>query len=212
MFDEFQMPDVGRWRKSHLFSLAVHCGAVLAIIAATSVPVIVKPRSVANGKGGRPQPVYLIPLAFADAMRNSDTALLSAPVVKRPKHKTKSKADRSRDAEKEVAKSTPPPGTAYGSVSDGEYSGDEVKPALPLVFAEPQISRSSLPSGLQGDVIVEITIDTQGNVIEERVLQSLRHDIDEKVMAALRGWRFRPATRNGIPILSKHDAHFHFPS
>jgi len=64
----------------------------------------------------------------------------------------------------------------------------------------------------RGDVIVEITIDAQGSVVEERLLQGLGHGVDERVIAVLRDWRFRPATRNGVAIPSKHDVHFHFPS
>jgi hypothetical protein len=32
------------------------------------------------------------------------------------------------------------------------------------------------------------------------------------VMATLRNWQFRPATMDGVPVVSKHDVHFHFPS
>src|SRR5437867_3660236 len=69
-----------------------------------------------------------------------------------------------------------------------------------------------LARGLQGDVIVEVTIDEQGNVTETRVLQSLQQDIDEKVIATLRNWRFKPATVDGVAISSRQDVHFHFPS
>jgi hypothetical protein len=34
--------------------------------------------------------------------------------------------------------------------------------------------------------------------------------IDEKVLAALESWHFHPATRDGIPIPSKQDVHYHF--
>jgi protein TonB len=61
-------------------------------------------------------------------------------------------------------------------------------------------------------VIVEVTIDAQGAVVEEKLLQGLGPGVDERVISALRDWRFRPATRNGVAISSKHDVHFHFPS
>jgi TonB family protein len=95
---------------------------------------------------------------------------------------------------------------------EGPSFGDEVKPALPIDFQEPTIHRSELPIGLQGDVVVEITIDEQGKVVQERLLQGLGYGIDEKVIAAVHDWTFRPATRNGVAIPSKHDVHFHFPS
>jgi protein TonB len=81
-----------------------------------------------------------------------------------------------------------------------------------VVFADPRIARWELPNGLQGDVIVEVTIDERGTVIDQKLLQGLGHGIDERVIAAVRDWRFSPATRNGVPVPSKHDVHFHFPS
>jgi len=56
-----------------------------------------------------------------------------------------------------------------------------------------------------------LTIDAQGNVVEEKLLQGLGNGIDDKVLAAVRDWRFRPATRNGVAIPFKYDARFHFP-
>jgi hypothetical protein len=34
--------------------------------------------------------------------------------------------------------------------------------------------------------------------------------IDQKVLLALESWHFHPATRDGIPIPSKQDVHYHF--
>jgi protein TonB len=94
----------------------------------------------------------------------------------------------------------------------GPVTGSEARPALPLVFPDPTILPWQLPNGLQGDVIVEVTIDTQGLVTDTKVLQSLQPEIDEKVLATLRSWRFRPATVDGVAISSRQDVHFHFPS
>jgi TonB family protein len=101
-------------------------------------------------------------------------------------------------------------GSPYGS-DFGDLTGDDVRPALPMIFMDPHVSRSELPPGVQGDVVVEITIDATGNVVEARLLQAIGYGIDQKVIAALHEWRFRPATRNGVAIPSKHDVHYHFP-
>jgi TonB family protein len=81
---------------------------------------------------------------------------------------------------------------------------------LPIVFPDPP--RFSLPQGITGDVIVEVTIDVEGKVAETKVLASLGEDIDGPVLAALRNWRFTPAMVNGVAVLSRQDVHFHFPS
>jgi protein TonB len=89
-------------------------------------------------------------------------------------------------------------------------SGYEARPAFPITFPDPP--RSDLPDGVNGDVVVEVTIDSQGNVAETKVLRSLGNGVDEKVLATLRNWRFTPATMNGVAIASRQDVHFHFPS
>jgi len=91
-------------------------------------------------------------------------------------------------------------------------SGVEASPALPLVFPDPSIYPWQLPKGLQGDVIVEVTIDEGGNVTATRVIQSLQREIDDKVIATLKNWRFKPALVDGMAISSRQDVHFHFPS
>ena len=95
---------------------------------------------------------------------------------------------------------------------DGPITGHEVHVAYPVVYPDPPVARSELPRDLQGDVIIEVTIDSQGNVVETRILHAIGHGIDEKIMATLRLWHYQPATLDGVPVASKHDVHFHFPA
>lgn len=103
-----------------------------------------------------------------------------------------------------------PAGSPLGTVLEGPLTGEEVRPALPVVSPDPRIATDEL-GGLQGDVIVEVTINENGNVVQKVVVQSLTPAIDGKVLEALDNWRFRPATRNGVPIASKQDVYYHFP-
>ena len=79
-----------------------------------------------------------------------------------------------------------------------------------MIFPDPAIPSGQL-KGLQGDVVVEVTIDDKGTVTETRVLQSLQQEIDQQVIATLKGWRFKPASVDGMAISSRQDVHFHFP-
>ena len=203
-----------RWSFSIGVSSVIHLLVVIALCWPAG-PIFVNPALVARGEGGSATPssvVLYVPndLEIASA---SKPPLLSLPTPARKKpQKTKLKK---RTNVIEEADKTPNPaevGSENGSAYDGLASGDEVKPALPVAFQDLKIYRSELPSGIQGDVIVEITIDAQGAVVEERLLQGLGHGVDDRVIAVLRDWRFHPATRNGVAIPSKHDVHFHFPS
>jgi protein TonB len=203
-----------RWSFSVFISSVIHL-LIVVLFCWSSVPIFVKPVLVARGEGGNATPssvVLYVPndLEIASA---SKPPLLSLPV---PAHKKpqKTKLRKRTNVIEEADKTLNPAevGSENGSAYDGLTSGDEVKPALPVAFQDLKIPRSELPSGIQGDVIVEITIDAQGAVIEERLLQGLGHGVDDRVIAVLRDWRFHPATRNGVAITSKHDVHFHFPS
>jgi TonB family protein len=103
-------------------------------------------------------------------------------------------------------------GSPLGTMIDGPITGHEVHVAYPVVYPDPPVDRAELPRDLVGDVVIEVTIDSQGNVVETRIVQSIGHGIDEKIEATLRRWHYQPATLDGTPVASRHDVHFHFPS
>jgi TonB family protein len=103
-------------------------------------------------------------------------------------------------------------GSPLGTMIDGPISGHEVHVAYPVVFPDPPVARSQLPPNLSGDVVIEVTIDSAGNVIGTRIVEAIGHGIDEKIEATLRQWHYQPATLDGVPVASRHDVHFHFPS
>jgi TonB family protein len=109
-----------------------------------------------------------------------------------------------------AANPAPPAGTPYGTSAGGALSGDDVRPALPVTASDPVVDPADLPGGIEGSIVVEITIDATGNVVQKTVLKSLGPVIDQQVLAALEYWRFRPATRNGVAIPSKQDVYYHF--
>jgi TonB family protein len=178
-----------------LTSFVLHC--VVVYMWLHRPPMFVRPSSVAWGRGGQSDTlVYLTKPAEGVASKRSPLQV---------KARKKARPDLPEKAEARA-------GSNSGSLSQGPALGREAAPALPIVFPDPAIYPWQLARGLQGDVIVEVTIDEQGNVTETRVLQSLQQDIDEKVIATLRNWRFKPATVDGVAISSRQDVHFHFPS
>lgn len=202
-----------RWSSSLLAAAGIHL-LVLVILCWPAIPIFIRPRLIAHGEGGNATPdsvtLYLpndIQLAAQDK-----PALLPLPAVTHKKPQKSRVKKRTNTLEVEKPTNSLEAGSELGSGDDGPASGDEIKPALPVAFPDLKISRSELPGGIQGKVIVEVTIDAQGMVVEERLLQGLGHGVDERVIAVVRNWRFRPATRNGVPIPSKQDVVFPFPS
>jgi periplasmic protein TonB len=217
LLEKPQISGRGRWNASLVASVAIH-GIVLLGLAIRLEPIFVKPSLVARGDQGTAIRIYL-PSQESPETRTAPLlppptkeALLTVPLPQPTHPKTDPSPDPPKNQIADQLAGSTLAGSPYGS-DYGSLNGDDVRPALPLptAFKDPHVSRSELPPGVQGDVVVEITIDAEGNVVETKLLQAIGYGIDQKVMAALQEWRFTPATRNGVAIPSKHDVHYHFP-
>src|SRR5437660_10227010 len=197
MFQTLSSPKKRR-ANSIIASLLMH--AIVLTLCFYRAPIFVKPSSLSWGQHGRSETLVY----------TAQAQLENQPVPKKRLLMPKSKSN----PLPEIAQAPVDPpraGTPAGSLYHGPGSGSEARPALPMVFPDPDVYSWQL-GGLKGDVIVEITIDEQGAVTSARVLQSLKQDIDQKVIATLKNWRFRPATVDRVAISSRQDVHCHFPS
>jgi len=176
-------------------------------------PIFVAPSEIVKGQGGSLLTrIYFggqtgVAQAHPEHERYSRQAKLQAA---KQLPRLAAKMQKGNDVRDSLASNGASAGSLYGSLSVGAISGLEVRPALPVVSFDPVVEPDLL-NGTVGDVIIEITIDSVGNITEMRVLQSLDPAVDHQVLAALEKWHFLPATRNGVPIPSKQDVHYHFP-
>ncbi len=99
------------------------------------------------------------------------------------------------------------PDSTAGSDSWGSGS---VQIALTTYSPSPAPDLSVLPHGVQGDVVIDVTIDPTGKVADLAVLRTLGYGIESSVIGTLKTWTFRPATKDGTPIASVQELHFHF--
>lgn len=105
------------------------------------------------------------------------------------------------------APTSPTPDSNNGSDSWGSGS---IEIALTTYSPSPTPDLSVLPHGVQGDVIVDVTIDPDGKVADLAVLHTLGYGIESSVIGTLKTWTFRPAKKDGTPIASVQELHFHF--
>ncbi len=229
MFTQIQsgarQPEYGR--AAFLVSAGLHCLFLLWLLHVPT-PRVVAPAFVVNGDHGTyiahlywPSQRSLIAtdVSPGSSDNSSQQQLNSHLTWKRHAKTAKSvKRDLPRPKLGTDAETTTPgqaaqvqaAGSPLGTVLKGPLAGEEVRPALPVVSPDPAVAAVEL-NGLQGDVVVEVTIDEKGNIVQKVVIQSLAPAIDGKVLEALENWRFRPATRNGVAIPSKQDVYYHFP-
>lgn len=197
-------------------SVAAHLALLLWIVFHHPRVVELTPAWLAYGDGSHSYRVTYFPPGGEDASPEAKLVLPRETTAPRPRRRSsaiKPAADHQPvPADAEAAEHNSRAGSPLGTMIDGPISGHEVHVAYPVVYPDPPVARSELPRDLQGDVVIEVTIDSQGNVVEARILQAIGHGIDEKIMATLRQWHYQPATLDGVPVASKHDVHFHFPS
>ncbi|HEU5413630.1 MAG TPA: TonB family protein, partial [Candidatus Angelobacter sp.] len=70
----------------------------------------------------------------------------------------------------------------------------------PLHKVDPAYPASYVHDRIEGTVILYGVIRSDGSVGDVRILEGFDSVLDENARAALEKWRFRPGTRNGLPV------------
>ena len=218
MFTELPPPNRTGWYFALVASFAAHV-VVLLILTHHSKPVFVMPWDVALGTpGSSGSIVYLAPTG-PERKQQSPVEKpklqlnATAPPKVIPRQLTPDVHENENGTETAKLDATAQAGSTYGTrVPGAPLTGHEIIPALPQVFPDPAVSRSDLPPGVQGDVVVEVTIDEEGNVVELKLIRGIGYGIEERVLATLKRWHFRPASKDGMTIASQHIVTFHYPS
>ena len=117
----------------------------------------------------------------------------------------------------------PPPPTGFTmkgddrTVMDGAWTGTITQPDIPpppqpvLTMFQPDYPGAMIRQGMEGKVVVRVTIGTDGRVIDiERLSAADEAFWIATQRQALRKWRFRPATRDGVPVSSTKVLTVHF--
>lgn len=97
---------------------------------------------------------------------------------------------------------TPPPASAISApASIGK----------PHVCDENQYPISALQTGTEGSTLMAFTITAQGGVADVSVQRSSGNpELDNASMACARGWQYRPAMQNGVPVETAWRAQVHW--
>ena len=165
-------------------SLAIHL-LFLGWLLHSPAPIFVAPSSIVRGQSGssvtriyfggdsgvsqeQPKPR----LTWRRPQKNASAHRLEPPPAKLEKgNETAS-----------IQPTGPAAGSLYGSLSYGTLTGPEIRPALPIVSPDPVFGSDVI--SIEGDVIVEITIDEQGTIVQKVVIHSLGPAVDDRVLAA----------------------------
>ena len=86
----------------------------------------------------------------------------------------------------------------------------DVVPPVKLYSPSPPYPQADWVAAVAGDVTLRATVNEQGRVAAVEVVQGLSPRLDELAAQALARWRFRPATRLGVPTAAEHVVTFRF--
>jgi len=210
MFETTAVGVTWRSRRTLPLSIAVHIVLFILILRGRT-PIFVAPSQVLGGVHGTTV-THLYWASGTSALAADSKESTARKKLIWQKQQPSTTGDKSEESGRTVTAAAPSPtaGSPYGSLSDGATAGEEIRPALPAVTVEPRVNPEDLVGIAEGNVVIEITIDESGAIVSKAVVRSMGPAIDAKVLAALESWRFRPATRDGVPIPSKQDVVYHF--
>lgn len=77
--------------------------------------------------------------------------------------------------------------------------GEVTRPEI-IFQTKPVYTEIARRSRVTGTVIVEAIIDEHGDVKDVRVLKGLPMGLSEAAVEAIKAWKFKPATREGVPV------------
>lgn len=76
--------------------------------------------------------------------------------------------------------------------------GGQIRPPIRIKEVAPIYPAIAQSARVQGDVVIEATIDDEGKVADARVVKSVPL-LDQAALDAVRQWEYQPSLLNGIP-------------
>lgn len=103
--------------------------------------------------------------------------------------------------------------TELGVSSDGPPASGELSGPSPIHKVDPKYPPTLINEHVEGEVILYAVIRRDGSIDSIQLVRSVDQQLDANAMNALSQWKFRPATRNGVPVELETIVHipFHAP-
>jgi len=187
--------------KSPLLSVAVHAATILLLVVwAHHLPRIAPFRLPGTAKG--------LTLLTYYSPGSSKPSATDSPV--RSKRTKTAKTESRKIADTPTPPAPPRADAGAGNTTESGLGEGDIRIALLQHFPYPHPDLSALAHGTRGDIILDAVIDANGKIAKLTMTRGLGFGIDEAVLATVQQWTFKPATRNGTPVSSEQELHFHY--
>ena len=201
-----------------LFSVVAHCLVLVVVtwlvVAQRAAPLLVFPEKQQLARGSA-RAVYLppnaksprLPIAQKDASRHAKKARQTQPESTAEGLTGERLRERAKLETKALIQNFKFRAT-YGFSTYPKY-----ELAFQISGQIPTIPAAEVPPHFEQYVMVEVTIDAQGKVADARVVAgAVDRMIEQTLLSAIREFKYRPATREGIPVPSQCDIVIHIPT
>jgi periplasmic protein TonB len=93
--------------------------------------------------------------------------------------------------------------SAFGLCARAEDFEKPDDPPVPVRTPPPKYPTELKREGVSGMVVVNMVIDTDGSVQEVTVSKSTHIEFERPAIDAVKGWKFKPAKKDGAAIRSR---------
>jgi protein TonB len=186
-----------------LLSISAHLSLLVFLATAVQHAPKIAPFRIPGTRAG-----VTILTWYSPGSQRSTTSDIQTPKVEKVPKET---APHPKPTASEIQKSPAPQSQQGVGTSPQSGLGDgDITIALETYFPYPKPDLSSLPHGTEGDVILDAVVDEKGKISQLTLLKGLGPAIDQAVIATVQQWSYTPAKRNGIPVPSEREIHFHY--
>jgi len=72
-----------------------------------------------------------------------------------------------------------------------------------LYAPPPSYTKAARKAKVKGVVTMSVTVGPKGEAWNVTLNKKLGYGLDEAAVETVKGWKFKPATRDGVPVVSK---------
>ena len=132
-------------------------------------------------------------------IKSHDRARELAVAAKTAADKAATDANSARErAEAEEARKAKAAAARRERLAKAVRVGGQIRPPIRIKEVAPLYPAIAQSARVQGDVVIEATIDEEGKVADARVVKSVPL-LDQAALDAVRQWEYQPSLLNGVP-------------
>jgi TonB family protein len=87
---------------------------------------------------------------------------------------------------------------------------DEITAPRLLEAATPGYTDEAKKKKIEGEVIVSVVVDENGDVTQPKIKTGLGYGLDESAIEAAKVFKYKPATKDDVPVAVRQDLSFSF--